>query len=108
TSGRATYTVIQPTADLCVALSPDGRTLAIGGRKLPGVTLVNLATGSRPRRVGEPASEVTALAFTPAADRIATGYADGMFRMWDAVTGEEVVRGRAGVGSVDGISFNPS
>ncbi len=106
-SGRATRTVIQPTADLCIGLSPDGRTLAIGGRKLPGVILVDLTTGSKPRRIGELGGEVTTLAFTPSGNRIATGSADGMFRVWDAVTGEEIVRGRAGVGSVDGISFNP-
>jgi WD40 repeat protein/beta-lactamase regulating signal transducer with metallopeptidase domain len=107
-SGRVTYTVIQATADLSIALSPDGRTLAIGGRKSQGITLVNLATGGKPRRIGEFAGEVTALAFTPAGDRVASGYANGLFRMWDANTGEEVVRGPAGTGSVDGIAFNPT
>jgi WD40 repeat protein len=107
-SGRATHAVIQPTADLCIAISPDGRTLAIGGRKLPGITLLELAGTGKPRRCAEWAGEVSAVAFTPAGDRIASGYTDGVFRVWDRKTGEEVVRGRAGTGSVDGIAFDPA
>jgi WD40 repeat protein/beta-lactamase regulating signal transducer with metallopeptidase domain len=107
-TGRATYAVIQPTADLRIALSPDGRVLAIGGRKLPGVRLVNMAAPGKTRRFAEFAGEVTALAFAPTGDRIATGYADGMIRFWDAATEEELARGKAGHGSVDGISFSPA
>ena len=107
-SGQATSSVIQPTAELCIALSPDGLTLAIGGRKLSGITLVNLARSGKPHKIGEFAGEVATLAFTPKGDRICTGSADGWFRIWDTATGEEVVRGQAGAGSVDGISFNES
>jgi WD40 repeat protein len=105
-SGHATYTVLQPTADLFTSISPDGKTLAIGGRKLSGVMLVNLATKSKARRVGESDGEVTAVAFTPTGTRLATGYANGWVRIWDAITGEELANGQVGAASVDGISFN--
>jgi WD40 repeat protein len=108
TSGRATYTVIQPTADLCVALSADGKTLAIGGRKLSGVRLVNLAHPGKPRLLSESGGEVTAIAFTPSGDRIFTGSAGGVVRVWNATTGEEMTRCTVGVGAVNGISFTPS
>jgi WD40 repeat protein len=107
-AGRATYTVIQPTADLCIALSPDGRTLAIGGRKLPGVRLLNLVAPGRLRPLGESAGEVTSIAFAPAGDRVFTGYVGGTVRVWDAATSEETLHRTVGAGSVDGISFNPA
>ncbi len=106
-TGRAVHAVLLPTADLCIALSPDGQTLAIGGRKMGGIKLLNLASPGKPRLVGQWTGEVTALAFDSTGTRLATGYADGMVRFWDAARGEEVARGAVGVGSVDAISFTP-
>jgi WD40 repeat protein len=107
-SGRAIYAVLQPAADLRLALSPDGKTLAIGGRKVPGFRLLNLTSPGKMRRVGEWAGEMTAVSFTPTGDHIATGDADGIVRLWDATTGEELVRGSVGVGTVDAIAFSPT
>jgi WD40 repeat protein/beta-lactamase regulating signal transducer with metallopeptidase domain len=107
-AGRAVRTVIQPTADLRIALSPDGRTLAIGGRKLPGVALLKLESAGPLRWVGRSVGEVTAVAFTPAGDRLATGYASGVVRLWDVASGEEFFRTSVGTGSVDVIAFHPN
>ncbi|OWK36118.1 M56 family metallopeptidase [Fimbriiglobus ruber] len=104
-TGLVLYTVTHQTADLHVALSPDGRTLAVGGRTLPGVALWDLTTGTLVRRVGMGEGEVTTVAFTPTGDRIATGYADGTLRFWSAADGDEVQHGTVG-GRVDGISFS--
>jgi len=104
---RAVRTVIQPTADLRIALSPDGRTLAIGGRKLPGVALLNLESAGPLRWVGGSVGEVTAVAFTPAGDQLATGYASGVVQLWDLATGAEFSRTSVGGGSADAIAFAP-
>jgi WD40 repeat protein/beta-lactamase regulating signal transducer with metallopeptidase domain len=106
-TGRAVRTVIQPTPDLRIALSPDGRTLAIGGRKLPGVALLNLESAGPLRWLGGSVGEVSAVAFTPAGDRLLTGYASGIVRMWELATGAEFFRTSVGNGSVDAIAFAP-
>jgi WD40 repeat protein len=106
-SGRAVGTVVQATDDLRIALSPDGRTLAIVGARVSGVLLWDLGSGESVRQFGEAAGGATAAAFSPAGDRLATGYADGMLRLWDPANGEEVQRGAAGQGQVDSIAFDP-
>jgi WD40 repeat protein/beta-lactamase regulating signal transducer with metallopeptidase domain len=107
TSGRAVGTVIQATDDLRIALSPDGRTVAIVGAKVSGVLLWDLKDGGPVRQLGETADAATAAAFTPAGDRLATGYADGKVRLWELASGDEVRRGQAGRGQVDAIAFGP-
>ncbi|HUR55429.1 MAG TPA: M56 family metallopeptidase, partial [Gemmataceae bacterium] len=106
-SGAALMSMIQPTEELHIAVSPDGTTLAIGGRNMPGVSLVNLTSPGKPRRVGGSVGDVTAVAFAPSDDRLATGYSCGMVRFWDAATGRELVRSSPKNGSVDGIAFTP-
>jgi WD40 repeat protein/beta-lactamase regulating signal transducer with metallopeptidase domain len=106
-SSRPVRTVIQPTADLRIALSPDGRLLAIGGRKLRGVALLSLESGGSLRWICASVGEVSAVAFTPAGDRLATGYASGVVRLWSVATGEEIFRTSVGRGSVDAIAFAP-
>lgn len=105
-SGRATRTLVQPTADLRVALSPDGRTLAVGGNTIRGVTLLDLESRAKPRSLGEWAGEATSVAFHPSGGRLLTGDSDGFVRAWNLATGEELLHARVGTGSVDGLSFD--
>jgi WD40 repeat protein len=106
-SGRAVGNVLLASPDLRIALSPDGRTVAVVSPRLPGVTLWEVSTGETARQFGESVAGATAVAFTPAGDQIATGYADGTVRIWDAATGDEVQRGPTSQGQVDGIAFEP-
>jgi WD40 repeat protein len=68
-----------------VAVSPDGRTLAIGTAGM-GVIIMNISDTSRPlqrARLTEPEGLVQGLAFSPDGATLATGSSDGLLRLWD-------------------------
>jgi WD40 repeat protein len=68
-----------------VAVSPDGRTLAIGTAGM-GVIIMNISDTSRPlprARLTEPEGLVHGLAFSPGGTTLATGSSDGLLRLWD-------------------------
>lgn len=66
---------------VCAALSPDGRTLAVGTRA-GGVRLVEVATGQVRRRLGGHPGGYHALAFTPDGGRLLGGGADHAVWVW--------------------------
>jgi WD40 repeat protein len=68
-----------------VAVSPDGRTLAIGTAGM-GVIIMNISDTSRPlqrARLTEPEGPVHGLAFSSDGTTLATGSSDGLLRLWD-------------------------
>jgi WD40 repeat protein len=83
------------------ALSPDGRTLALG--RVPGddrVTLLDLRTGAQRPLSGRQPGTVQGIALSPQGERVVTGGSDGSASVWDAKTGEilerlEGIRGRS-------------
>jgi WD40 repeat protein len=92
-----------------LALSPDGRTLALGS------SLSEVATGGhRTRVIGTTLrNDICAVAFSPDGRTVATGSMDGTARLWDLPSGKEIARfGQelpefAGRGWVLAIAFSP-
>jgi WD40 repeat protein/beta-lactamase regulating signal transducer with metallopeptidase domain len=108
-TGKAVRAMPYPAADLRVAVSADGTTLAVGGPTLPAVALIDLGDGVVRRAIGGRAGGASAVAFTPDGRHLATGHPDGRLTLWDAATGEEVghTADRDRRGPVDGIAFGP-
>jgi WD40 repeat protein len=77
---------------LCLAFSPEGRTLAAGGgvRDQPGeIKLWDLATGAERASLQGHRNFVSALAFAPDGRTLAATSFDGILKLWDVATGRE-------------------
>jgi WD40 repeat protein/serine/threonine protein kinase len=70
-----------------VAISPDGRTIALGGMDRV-VRLVNVSSGEVERELRGQGAEVTVVAFSPDGSKLASAGDDGSVRIWDATNGE--------------------
>lgn len=98
--------VIGPTPLIALALSADGRSLAVGG--LQGqVAVLDTATRTIRATLTGPGLPVWSLAFHPNGREILTGGADRLVRRWNAVTGEHMgavqpVRGPDVLGGLEG------
>ena len=95
----------EPTRSL--ALSPDGRIVALGGLK-GAVTMTDLATGRR--LAGLPGHEqmVRGLAFSADGRTLASGGADGTVRLWDVATRQALGAALRGhLDQVTGVAFSP-
>jgi WD40 repeat protein len=93
----------------CLACSPDGRTLAAGAAWGNGTYgRLNLwDLGSDPPRLRFRLPGAFTVAFAPDGERLASGWEDGTLRLWDAVTGRELMRYQGHVGLVSSVAFSP-
>ena len=94
------------------ALSPDRRTLAVGGygfkeSNYGGIYLIDLSSGRIDRTLQGHANVINSLAFSGDGKRLASGSTDRTARIWDVATGrcERVVEGHAN--RVAGVTFSP-
>ncbi len=71
---------------LCLACSPDGKTLAAGGEEKE-VLLLDAVTGRLLRRLEGHDDAVSSLAFSPDGSMLATASFDHTVRLWDLVHG---------------------
>src|SRR5262249_28106801 len=105
-----------PARAAALALSPDGRTLAVApsssdfGRPAPpavGIRLYEVATGKLRGRLEDIPARVAALAFSPDGRVLACGGQAGVIRLWDVSTGEQVPRLAGHWGAVESLRFSP-
>lgn len=71
----------------CVAISPDGKTVAASGSEQP-IQLWNTENGKLLRTFTEHSDSIYALAFSPDGETLASGGADNTIRIWNFHTGE--------------------
>jgi RNA polymerase sigma factor (sigma-70 family) len=106
---RTRFPSPQGTGVGCLAFTPDGRTLASGGRQDDRtVRLLDAATGKEACRFGPYEGWVDSVAFSPDGRRLATGDKVGTIRVYDVAAGKELYRcGLHGGDWVLALAFSP-
>ena len=96
------------------ALSPDGRTLAVGARPRgtgvgSQIYIIQFESGEVKQTFRDHRARalVTSLAFSPDGGKLASGSRDGTARIWDVIGGrcERVIQGHTDI--VSGVAFSP-
>jgi RNA polymerase sigma factor (sigma-70 family) len=109
-SGKELRTInLQPhEAMTCVAVSADGKMLAVGLRSNRGAAaLFDLATGKELHRLSDPIREVHALAFHPDGKTLVTvAGPDKAIDFWDPKTGKELPSSMAAAGKAGALAFS--
>src|SRR5262249_38595368 len=120
-SGKLLHKLEHPADILAVSLSPDGKTLASGGKdkkkgidgfKRDGnasvVRLWDVATGKLLRTLEGHQHFITALSYSPDGKVLASGSGDRTIRLWDATTGKELHKLKCEVSTTPfSLSFSP-
>ena len=111
-SGPIAWTAAPPPAS-CLAVSPDGATLALGDREAGGVVLIDAHRGATRARLdpspgddGE-ADDATVLAFSPDGRMLAVGTKRGGARLWKlGPRPEPLVRLPGHRGAIESLAFD--
>jgi WD40 repeat protein len=115
-AGRVAVTLPAPVETggvEALAFSPDGRWLAgaVGESATPAppwsVVLWDVAARRRVRAMRGHASRITALAFAPDGQALATGGDDATVRLWEVASGREVGRIEANSAPIQSIAYAP-
>jgi anaphase-promoting complex subunit 4 len=92
---------------MAVALSADGRVLALSEEGGPGVTLWEVASGKLLHRLEKDGYRVEALTFSPDGSLLAAAGKDGAVWLWRAATGRFYRRLPTNAGNIYALAFTP-
>jgi len=92
----------------CVAISPDGRTVATGGKAGSGIRLWEPASGALKRTLRGHRGTVYSIVFSPDGKHLASASEDRTIRLWDVARGVEVRTIRGHSAGVVFIAFDRS
>ena len=106
-TGKEVRKVPEGNRPSAMALSPDGRTLALGTES-GQIFCRDFATGEVAIRGGSSPRRVTAIAWAPDGRTLATAELHGAVRLWNAATGEELFALASGGRTVFDLAFAPS
>jgi WD40 repeat protein len=97
-----------------VALSPDGRTLAVAGfgfltdgKRSSPIFLIDRASGTITRTLRAHTGTVQALAFSADGKRLASGGVDRLIRVWDVAGGQVIKKLPGHTAPVTGLALSP-
>src|SRR5262249_15219667 len=90
----------------CVAVAPDGQTLATGGNDRT-VKLWDLNTGQERLTLEGHAGWVTSVAFAPDGKTLATGSVDQTVKLWEVAAGKELATLHGHTVPVSSVAFAP-
>ena len=91
----------------CLALSPDGQTLAAAGWGEGGLRLWDVRTGREVGPCGGHSGAVQAVAWTPDGRVLSAGDFSRPFRQWDPATGKEIRRWGESWQGVESLALSP-
>jgi WD40 repeat protein len=89
------------------AFSPDGRFVAVGASSQQSVLHVGEVGQGTLRAFGGPMNQVTCVAFTPSGQRLYSSSEDGLVRVWEVRTGEQVGQLAGHAGAVKAVAVSP-
>jgi DNA-binding beta-propeller fold protein YncE len=92
-TGKVLSSTTQPRIIRHLAVSPDGRLLALSSQGDPVVQVMDVETGKVIHRLPGHAKEGSVAAFTPDGKRLVTTDMDGVLHLWDLARGSREVRG---------------
>jgi WD40 repeat protein/tRNA A-37 threonylcarbamoyl transferase component Bud32 len=105
-TGEQVGPVHQPRTSYPVAISPDGKRVAGGGKD--GTSYVwSVGDEAAPRHLTGHSKEIVSIAFSQDGRKVVTGSADGTARVWDAFTGKAIGEPLSHCAWVYGVSFHP-